>query len=262
MSSDRTNTHVGRDVEHSAVLEVASRLLAEGLARLETSSPESVLVALRQAFVLERQFGGDSERLCRACAALCKALAKASHPAPPTEAVGVLLQALDTLEARANSGTAVDPIADEAATEFLARELLGLGRRLGSGAHYSGHQDSNASYSANADTAAPALGGGAPRVEELRAADRAYERLAQMAALQPLKLGGADLVLTQEECLYQLAVQARAIGQQVRGVRTSEAPPNAGRTPYESSLHRHALHAHAAHVIHSGHGHTRRNCSA
>ena len=83
------------------MLQVASRLLSEGLARLETG-PDAALVALRQSFQLERQFGGteDGERLCRACAGLCRALAKVSHPSPPSEAVPVILQALDTLEAR------------------------------------------------------------------------------------------------------------------------------------------------------------------
>ena len=92
---------VGPNVEAEAVLQVASRLLSEGLARLETG-PDAALVALRQSFQLERQFGGteDGERLCRACAGLCRALAKVSHPSPPSEAVPVILQALDTLEAR------------------------------------------------------------------------------------------------------------------------------------------------------------------
>ena len=54
LGSPISNSKVGRDVESSAVIEVASRLQTEGLARLE-HDVESALVALRQAFALERQ---------------------------------------------------------------------------------------------------------------------------------------------------------------------------------------------------------------
>ena len=55
----------------------------------------------------------------------------------------------------------------------------------------------------------------APRLDELRAADRAYERLAQMAAATgPLRLSGGshELVITHQEILFQLAQMARQIG--------------------------------------------------
>ena len=55
----------------------------------------------------------------------------------------------------------------------------------------------------------------APRLDELRAADRAYERLAQMAAATgPLRLSGGshELVITHQELLFQLAQMARQIG--------------------------------------------------
>ena len=74
-----SNSKIGRDVNHDAVLEVATRLQAEGLARVDIDA-EGALVALRQAFALERQFGNDGERLCRACAALCRGLARTPPP--------------------------------------------------------------------------------------------------------------------------------------------------------------------------------------
>ena len=199
---------VGHDVEHSAVLEVATRLQTEGLARLDIDIDGS-LVALRQAFGLERQYGDDGERLCRACAALCRGLARASAPAPPAEAVGVLLQALDTLDERqarlgggSGGGASASGGVDVAAADFLARELLGLARRLGAG-----------SATAGLHPGSPGGHAGVVRLDELRAADRAYERLANLAANEPLSVGGGtDLVVTQEELLFQLAQQARAIG--------------------------------------------------
>ena len=69
-STPYSNSKVGRFVESAAVLEVAARLLVEGLKKLDENY-ESALVALRQSFALERQFGDDAERLCRATAALC-----------------------------------------------------------------------------------------------------------------------------------------------------------------------------------------------
>ena len=59
-----TRSHVGAHVDSAAVREVAGRLLEEGRSRLD-SAPESALVALRQAFSLEQQFGVDGERLHR-----------------------------------------------------------------------------------------------------------------------------------------------------------------------------------------------------
>lgn len=59
-----TRSHVGAQVDSAAVREVAGRLLEEGRSRLDTA-PESALVALRQAFSLEQQFGVDGERLHR-----------------------------------------------------------------------------------------------------------------------------------------------------------------------------------------------------
>ena len=41
---------------------------------------EGAVVALRQAFEIERRFGQEGERLCRACAALCRGLARVAHP--------------------------------------------------------------------------------------------------------------------------------------------------------------------------------------
>lgn len=128
-------SHVGGGVNSAAVLEVAARLLAEGLARLDADAA-SALGALRQAYALERQFGHDAERLCRACAAVCRGLARQASPAPPVEAVTVLLAALETLEAREGaSGGAGSADGGDATTAraFLASELLGLARRLAGG---------------------------------------------------------------------------------------------------------------------------------
>ena len=225
---------VGPDVEAEAVLQVASRLLSEGLARLETG-PEAALVALRQSFQLERQFGGveDGERLCRACAGLCRALAKLSSPAPPSEAVGVLLQALDTLEARKRRAGKEQLSAGElAAHEFLARELLGLARRLGGaavGGGGGGGDDGGGGSWPSSPGATPTLASAPPslpsaiqplpRLDELRSADRAFERLAQMASSGgPLRLGSSgphgehELAVTHQELLFQLALTAKSIG--------------------------------------------------
>ena len=271
ITSPVSNSKIGGGIESAAVLEVASRLLSEGLSRLD-EGPEAALVALRQSFALERQFGDDAngERLCRACAGLSRALAKAAHPSPPAEAVTVLLQALDTLEARrrkasgggpssAASGFAAPSLVlrradDAAANDFLSRELLGLARRLAGNIPSSadspppsrGHSPNAKGGSASGGggvggcslysaAAAHALAVAPPRLDELRAADRAFERLAQMAARDgPLRLatagphgasasssgdgggggGGsaAELVLTHQEILFQLAQTARQIG--------------------------------------------------
>lgn len=207
----KSNTKIGRDVNHNAVLEVATRLQTEGLARLDIDA-DGALVALRQAFSLERQFGDDGERLCRACAALCRGLARAAAPSPPAEAVTVLLQALDTIEERSKayqrnstSAAAAARGVDEAAGEFLARELLGLAKRLGgvAGSRPSSptSKPSSPSTPTGASSSFAAAMAPVPRLDELRAADRAFERLVALAAIAPLPMGGAnDLVITQRAC--------------------------------------------------------------
>ena len=242
-STPYSNSKVGRFVESAAVLEVAARLLVEGLKKLDDNY-ESALVALRQSYALERQFGDDAERLCRACAALCRGLARASSPSPPSEAVATIIQALDTLDERnrklylppptdattAAAQRAAPPrahvaapegSAEEAARDFLARELLGLGRRLAGGpAVGPGGQPDKSAFAKEVPVSPP------PRLDELRAADRAYERLASMAAAGgPLRLGGAshELVISQEELLFQQSQQARAIGLQLARENTARA---------------------------------------
>ncbi len=69
---------------------MAARLLAEGVARLQ-ERPESALVALKQAFVIERQIGEDAARLCAACLGTVQALESLRRPA--VELSAVLLQA-------------------------------------------------------------------------------------------------------------------------------------------------------------------------
>ena len=188
------NSVVGREVEHTAVIEVASKLQCEGLARLDTD-PESALVALRQAFALELKFGVIDDSLCRACSSLCRALARV--PSGLVEAVAPLIQAIDTVEARGEAGA-------HEHRNFLARELHGLARRLGDAAGPTG------------------------RLDELRAADRAYERLAQLAQGHGLVLGNeaAELVLTQQEIYFQLANTVQHIGTTLMrsgGTRDQEA---------------------------------------
>ena len=150
------------------------------------------LVALRQAFTLEKQYGEDGERLCKACAALCRALSRV--PSGPPEAVTPLLQALDTLDARAIAAGQPHAPNDSPHFIFLARELFGLARKLCGSTTPSG-----------VSTA---------RLDELRAADRAYERLAQLSKThEPLRLSTAtELSLTPEECFYQLANAAERAG--------------------------------------------------
>ena len=226
-------TSVGRFVTSSAVLEVASKLQTEGLARLSLDA-EGAVTALRQAFELERRFGEDGVRLCEACTALNRGLTRVAHPSPPAESVTVLLQALDTLderEARFGSGRPIEVNSrlEAVAHDFLARELLGLARRLGGGslAGVTAATSQPSSPKGTSSLVRDPSGSGAnsprapataappppPRLDELRAADRAYERLAQLAGAAPLKLGGKmDLVVTQVELLFQLSQQARAIG--------------------------------------------------
>ena len=206
---------VSADVSAS-ILGVAGRLLLEGLKKLD-DDPASALVALKQCFALEVRFGEEAETLCKACVSLCRGLSRAAAPLPPSEAVAVLVQALDTIEARAkrraggarggqgSAAAAELREGEEEARSFLARELLGLARRL------AGVSTDQSTY-AKEVRASPAP---PPRLDDLRSADRAYERLVLMAeALGPLRLGGAshNLVVTQEELLFQQSQQARAIG--------------------------------------------------
>jgi len=184
---------VGKEVASADVLAVAAKLQAEGLARLD-SNPASAHVALAQAFALELQYGVDGERLCRACASLCRALSRMAAPAPPVDAVAPLVKALDKAQDRLTGlANRVDPTIIHDHAQFLARELLGLARKLGGGC---------------------ARGGAPPRVEALRAADRAYERLRlHAAAVGPLRLGGpGDLELTQQEICFQQGLLAQRIG--------------------------------------------------
>ena len=87
------NSRVGADVGVTSILEVSSRLLHEGTARIE-EDVEGALVALQQSFTLECQYGisdTDGARLCRSCAGFCRGLTKANGEAPAA-AVPVLLQ--------------------------------------------------------------------------------------------------------------------------------------------------------------------------
>jgi hypothetical protein len=181
------NSTVGAEVERGAVLDVAARLLSEGLGRLDVSA-DSALIALRQALTLERQFGDDDERLCRACAAVCRALARV--PGGLAEAVHPIMQSMDALDARA-AATKYERDGSAEHREFLTRELLGLARRL--------------------------AGGEGARVDELRAADRAFERLAQLAAAAPLALGADGLTLSPAELHFQQARTAQRIGGTLMG---------------------------------------------
>ena len=131
MAATATRSHVGAHVDSAAVREVSGRLLEEGRSRLD-SAPESALVALRQAFSLEQQFGVDGERLCCVCASICHALSRMAHPHAPLAAVEPLVAGLDALEemkARRDAG-ASQVIVIDGHSEFLARELLGLARLL------------------------------------------------------------------------------------------------------------------------------------
>ena len=147
---------------------------------------------MRQAFALERQYGYDGEQLCRASAALCRALARV--PSGPVEAVTPLLQALDALDARAIAAGEPHTPSGSPHLGFLTRELYGLARKL--------------------SCMTEPHGGAHARLDDLRAADRAYERLAQLAKThKPLRIGTqTELILTSEECFYQLAVAAERAG--------------------------------------------------
>ena len=118
---------------------------------------------------------------------MCRALSRI--PAGLPEAVTTLLQAIDTLEARSAADPANELPGMAHHREFIVRELLGLAQKL-SGSHEStGHLD------------------------DLRAADRAYERLALLASDQPLPVGvAAELLLTPQVLFFQLANNAQRIG--------------------------------------------------
>lgn len=184
--------------------EIALRLGREALSKLE-SDPLQATVGLRQALELERRFGTDGERLCKAASMLCRALAKV--PGGLIEAVSIEISAIDEIEQRTLAASAASNGTQGAASprkpgvlalsaeaeehrDFLARELLGLARTL----------------SGSAD-------GRSARLDELRAADRAYERLAQLTKEKPLRIGSTvGIVLTQEELFFQLADTAQRIG--------------------------------------------------
>ena len=194
MAATATRSHVGAHVDSAAVREVSGRLLEEGRSRLD-SAPESALVALRQAFSLEQQFGVDGERLCCVCASICHALSRLAHPHAPLAAVEPLVAGLDALEemkARRDAG-APQVVVLDGHSEFLARELLGLARQL----------------------ARPTTEGAvrAATLDELRAADKAYDALVAATRSAPLSLSpGTSLTVTQTELLYQHAGVARQIG--------------------------------------------------
>ena len=210
------------------LLEVAQRLLHEGLSRID-KDVESAIVALRQSFALEREYGDDGGRLCRACAGYCRALARASDPRPPASAVTPLLQALDTLAVRRER----EP--QSKAEGFITAELIGLAQRLVGLGHV---------LSADG-VASPRAGAGhdlrPAGLEELRAADKAFERLVELSgassgswlAEKGLPLEGIDLSLTQQELLFQQAVTAQRIGRAM--MATGDARESDAATFY---LHR------------------------
>ena len=118
---------VGSGTPPAAVLEVSTRLLHEGSSRIDADI-DSALVGLRQSFTIECQYSESDEsggRLCRSCAAYCRALTKANHGEAPAAAVPVLLQALDVLAERRAAGNRA-----EAAEAFVMQELLGLANHL------------------------------------------------------------------------------------------------------------------------------------
>jgi len=148
---------IGAGVGADTLLQVASRLREEGLKKLDDDAT-SALIALRQAFQIQQQFGSHAGDLCAACAAVCRAQRKLSAPRAPTSAVDTLCTALDVLEAWSGCGHEVG-----VETDFLWRELWGLSRQL----------------------AAPDPTGG-PTTESLRCADRCLERIATLAEHRPL----------------------------------------------------------------------------
>jgi hypothetical protein len=139
--------------------------------------------------------------------------------------VAILLQALDTLDARAKRSSSAAAV-DATSADFLSLELLGLARRLAGGvarAETQGGSEPQPTHGPSrqlpaspvlAPTASnpmPTRAARPPRLEELRAADRAFERLVLLTERSgPLNVG--ELVITQQELLFQLAQQARAIG--------------------------------------------------
>jgi len=132
---------------------------------------------------------------CCVCASICYALSRLAHPHAPLTAVEPLVAGLDALEemkARRDAGVPIVVVLD-GHTEFLARELLGLARQL----------------------AGPTTQGvaRAATLEELRAADKAYDALVAATRAAPLPLSpGTSLTVTQQELLYQHAGVARQMG--------------------------------------------------
>ena len=212
---------VGREVGAAAVLEVSSKLLHEGMARIEVDL-DSALVGLRHSFELECQYSNDEDggRLCRACSGFCRALARASGGVPPANAVPVLLEALDALAARRAAGKPA-----EAAEAFMVQELLGLANQLSGQAL--AHQLSGQPMSGEqpGETAASPKGPEERRgkIERLRAADVAIQRLVDVSAKRPIFVtsytphqpypsGAPVLELTQQELLVLQARTVQRIG--------------------------------------------------
>ncbi|KAL1527359.1 hypothetical protein AB1Y20_016029 [Prymnesium parvum] len=203
---------VGANVGTSAVLEVSTRLLHEGTARIGYDV-DSALVALRQSFALECQYSKDDpdgSRVCRACASYCRALAKASNGEAPASAVPVLIQALDVLRERRAAG-----IPAPAAESFIVRELLGLSNHLSGATATSPRHSRGEGFPTSVGLHTHMI-----QVDQLRAADRALERLVEMASAQPIQLESpsgdphpGELVLTQQELLFKQARVAQRIGQ-------------------------------------------------
>ena len=173
---------VGAEGGADTRLRVASRLREEGLKKLE-DDPASALIAVRQAFQIQQQYGSHAGDLCAACAAVCRVQRRLSAPHAPASAVDTLCTALDVLDAWRARGQDVT-----IETDFLWRELWGLSRQL----------------------SAPHPSGG-PTTEALRCADRCLERIAVLAERQPLlidthgELGAREreLRLAPEEILFQ-----------------------------------------------------------
>lgn len=188
---ESTPPKVGADINSEALLEVAARLREEGLKKLEADA-SSALIALRQAFQIQQQYGSHAGDLCAACAALCRVQRKLSAPRPPCPAVDTLCSALDALDAWRGRGQEVGVESD-----FLWRELWGLSRQL----------------------TAPDPAGG-PTAECLRAADRCLERIGALADTRPLLIESSvlgplssELRLTSEEILFQQADVAQRLAE-------------------------------------------------
>jgi hypothetical protein len=180
--SDATPPKIGAEVGADTLLQVAARLREEGLKKLE-EDPASALIAVRQAFQIQQQYGSHAGDLCAACAAVCRAQRRLAAPHAPAGAVDTICTALDVLDAWHGRGQEVGVEID-----FLWQELWGLSRQL----------------------SAPHPSGG-PSTESLRSADRCLERIAAVAKHRPLRIdthGGlgpreGELKLAPEEILFQ-----------------------------------------------------------